>query len=67
MKADVWSPSFKLKNGEGGYLEQSNADVPDNLKIGDIMYMYGRFKCEVTNIYILYGSLTIQVKVIDNI
>lgn len=67
MKASIWSPSFKLKNGEGGYLEQSNVDIPDNVKIGDKISMYSRYKCEVQDIYIENGETTLKLNVIDTL
>ena len=64
MKANVWSTPFNLKNGKSSYLDERNVDVPDTLKMCDIIYI-GKFKCKITDIYILFGRFTIRVEVID--
>ena len=64
MKARVWSEPFDIRECRG-YLTDDNVDTLDNLKIGDSIYMFGRYKCVVKDICILNNELSIQVEVVD--
>lgn len=63
MKADIWSPHFQI-GWDSGYLEKSNVDIPDNLKIGDEICMFNKYVCKVEDIYISYGRVNVKLKVI---
>ena len=64
MKVNIWSPYFKI-GGLEGYLEKSNVDVPDDMKIGDKLSFFNKYVCIIEDISISSGKVEVQLKVMD--
>ena len=64
MIADIWSPEFDL-GFYSGYLEKSNVNIPENVKIGDKICVFDEYICIVEGISIINGKTVLKLNVVE--